>query len=80
MAPTLQQVQQLAHELPLNERILLASNLLDEIEAIAPDTFAGNDAAWEAEIARRVAEVETGTAETCTMEELEADMRSILGE
>ena len=80
MAPTLQQVQQLAHELPLNERILLASNLLEEIEADAPDTFAGDDTAWDAEIARRVAEVKAGTAETCSLEELKADARSILGE
>ncbi len=79
MAPTLQQVQQLAHELPLNERIQLASNLLEEIDAIAPDTFAGDDAAWDAEIARRVDEIKAGTAETITLEELKESMRSTLG-
>jgi putative addiction module component (TIGR02574 family) len=77
MAVTYRQVQQLAHELPLEERVILANDLLADA---GPDTFAGDDAAWDAEIARRVAEIKAGTAETCSMEELEADWRSILGE
>jgi hypothetical protein len=45
-----------------------------------PPAFSDDDPNWESEIARRVAEIKAGTAETCSLEELEADARSILGE
>lgn len=77
MPTTYQQVQQLAHKLPLEERMMLANDLL---ETAGPDFFAGDDAAWDSEIARRVAEIKAGTAETCSLEEIEADWRAILGE
>ncbi len=77
MPVTYQQVQQLAHELPLEERVMLANDLLADA---GPDLFAGDDAAWDAEIARRVAEIKAGTAETISLEEFEKSMRSTLGE
>jgi putative addiction module component (TIGR02574 family) len=80
MALTLQQVQQLAHELPLDEQMLLANSLLEEIGTDAPDAFAGDDAAWDAEISRRVEEIKAGTAETLSLEEFEESMRSTLDE
>ena len=77
MSPDYQQVQQLAHALPVNERLMLASELLEDVEY---RPFGEDDSAWEAEIARRVAEIHAGTAETCSLDELISDARSILSE
>ena len=42
-------------------------------------TEAEIDAAWDGEIARRVAEIKAGTAVTYSLEEVEADLRAIVG-
>lgn len=77
MPPSYQEVQQLAHELTPEERMMLVNDLLAELE---PHTLAEDDPGFEAEIERRVAEIKAGTAETCSLEDLEADFRNILGE
>lgn len=74
MAATYQDVRQLAKELPLEQRVMLANDLL---ETAGPDSFTGNDEAWDAEIERRVAEIQAGTAPSCSVAEFEADLRSI---
>jgi putative addiction module component (TIGR02574 family) len=80
MTHSYEEVQQLACELPVDQRILLANSLWESIESGKFDaTGAEVDAAWDAEIGRRVAEIKAGSAVTCSMQEVEADLRAIVG-
>jgi hypothetical protein len=75
-----EQLREIAAELPMEQRIFLANSLLQKIDVESEE--ASNDevqAAWDAEIATRVHEVRSGTARTCTLEELEADLNEIVG-
>lgn len=58
--------------LPLDERAKLALELLRSLEG-EPDSGAAE--AWDAEIERRAAEVEAGTAETMTLAEYREHIR-----
>ncbi|MBI4953657.1 MAG: addiction module protein [Myxococcales bacterium] len=58
--------------LPVAERARLALELLRSLDG-EPDADAG--AAWHAEIERRAAEVEGGTAETLTLDEYREHVR-----
>jgi putative addiction module component (TIGR02574 family) len=80
MAHTYEEVRQIAQELPEDQRILLANSLwesvdIDESEAAEAEI----DAAWDGEIARRVAEIKAGTAVTYSLDEVTAELRSIVG-
>jgi putative addiction module component (TIGR02574 family) len=76
MAHSYEEVQQIASELPEDQRILLANSLWESIEREEFDaTEAEVDAAWDAEIRRRVAEIKAGSAVTYSLEEVEADLR-----
>lgn len=80
MAHTLEEARQIALELPEDQRIQSADWLLESVGQEDSDaTVAEVDAAWDAEVARRVAEIKAGTAVTCSLEELEADLRTIVG-
>ena len=59
VANTYQNLAEQALSLPAQERLRLATELLDSVE---PGTDPNIDAAWEEHIQRRLAEVETGTA------------------
>ena len=76
MQHTYEEVQQFAFELPEDQRIQLANSLWESAEADEAEIAA----AWETEIAHRVVEVKAGTAVTCTLEEVEADLRAIVGQ
>jgi putative addiction module component (TIGR02574 family) len=58
--------------LPPEERARLA---LELIRSLDPDQENGATEAWDAEIARRGAEVDAGTAETMTIDEYRAHVR-----
>jgi putative addiction module component (TIGR02574 family) len=58
--------------LPAEERARLALELIRSLDAEAE---AGAADAWDAEIARRGAEVEAGTAQTMTVDEYRAHVR-----
>ena len=75
MQHTFEEVQQFAHELPEEQRILLATSLWESTDA-SEDEIA---AAWEPEIARRVEEIKAGTAVTYSLAEVEADLRAVVG-
>jgi hypothetical protein len=88
MPHTYEEVRQFAHELPEDQQILLANSLWES--AFAGEAEAGDgeiagawDAeiagAWDAEIAHRVGEIRAGTAVTCSLQEVEADLRAIVG-
>lgn len=79
MPHTYEEVRQIAQELPKDERVLLANSLwesvdVEEGEASEPEI----DAAWDAEIARRVSEIKAGTALTYSLDEVAAELRSIV--
>jgi putative addiction module component (TIGR02574 family) len=78
MQHTYEEVRQIACELPEEQRIQLADSLW---ESVGADTVgaAEIDAAWDGEIARRVAEIKAGTVVTYSLQEVEADLRAIVG-
>jgi len=80
MAPSFEQVRQLAQQLPEDQRIQLANSLWESVDTEEADvTEAEIAAAWDGEIERRVAEIEAGTAVTYTLQDIEADLRTIVG-
>jgi putative addiction module component (TIGR02574 family) len=80
MPHSLEEVRQLAYELPEDQRILLANALWESVDEKASDASEAEiDSAWDGEIQRRVAEIKAGTAVTYSMQEVEADLRAIVG-
>jgi len=78
MQHSLEQVRQLAYDLPEDQRLLLADSLLESVNDQAGAADVQLAAAWDEEIARRVAEIKAGTAATCSLEDLTSDLRSIV--
>jgi putative addiction module component (TIGR02574 family) len=75
MPRSFEEVRQIANELPVNQRILLANSLLEsavpaEDEATEPEV----DAAWDAEIKRRLEEIDSGAVELIPWEQVRAEM------
>ena len=70
-ASLVEELSRRAKELSLDERVQLA----EEILATVHETDEEVDAAWDAEIKRRVAEIENGTAELIPAEEVFARLR-----
>ena len=60
--------------LPVEERARLAFELIRSLDA---EVETGATDAWDAEIARRGAEVDAGIAETMTVDEYRAHVRSV---
>jgi putative addiction module component (TIGR02574 family) len=75
-----EEVRKIAYELPDKQRILLAESLCESVDDRVNDVSeAEAEAAWDGEIERRVAEIKAGTAVTYSLEEVEADLRAIVG-
>jgi hypothetical protein len=64
-----------ARRLPSGEFDWLSGELLQDGDG---SSDAEIDASWKDEVERRVAEVEAGTAVTCSWEEMEAELRARL--
>jgi putative addiction module component (TIGR02574 family) len=80
MPHTFEEIRQIVHELPEDQRILLAASLWESVEIDGTDVSEAEvDASWDAEIERRVAEIKAGTAITYSLQEVEADLRAIVG-
>jgi putative addiction module component (TIGR02574 family) len=80
MRHTYEEVQQFARELPVDQRILLANSLWESADAGDEEASEAEIAAtWEPEIARRVEEIKAGSAVTCSLAEVEADLRAVVG-
>ena len=60
-----------AEQLPERDRATLAGLLLETLE---PGTESDVEAAWSKEIARRVAELDTGTVQTIPWEEVREEL------
>lgn len=71
--PTLEKVRSEALRLTESERAELAHSLVSSLDGPA-DTDA--ESAWDAEIRRRLAEIEAGTAELIDREELRRRMQA----
>lgn len=76
MSPKLKQVTKDAIALPLEERGLLASKLIDTLntEELVSEEEAGE--AWDKEIARRVEEIKSGKVEGIPSEQVQAEIRA----
>lgn len=64
-----------ALSLPDKERAELASSLIDSLD---PAVDADSESAWQEEIARRLAEVESGKAKTVPWDEVRRKGRALL--
>lgn len=74
-SPTLEKVRSEALNLPESERAELAHNLVASLDGAAdPDA----EKAWDAEILRRLAEIDSGTADLIDREEFRRRMRARL--
>jgi putative addiction module component (TIGR02574 family) len=71
----LEQIQQLALELSQKERGELASWLLRQLDDEVADNPEEVEEAWNKEIARRVKEIENGTAKTIPGEQVMKEIR-----
>ena len=76
MSRSAQEVLEAARRLPPSEFDWLIGELLQEGDG---SSEAEIDASWKAEVERRVAEIESGTAVTYSWEEVEASLRARLG-
>jgi putative addiction module component (TIGR02574 family) len=76
MTTTVESLAAQANQLSAEER----THLVDLLIASLPEgDDAGVEAAWDTEIAQRVADVEAGTAKLIPAEEVHAKARKILG-
>ncbi len=74
MSATLDAISHDALVLPPDERVALAYRLLVSVE---PDPEPGADAAWDAEIARRIARFDAGDCQPVPAAEVFAALREI---
>ena len=75
MPRSLEEVRQIAYELPEDQRILLAESLLESVESSEDEAEEGAvDAAWGEEIKRRIDEIDSGAVETIPGEQVRAEM------
>lgn len=75
MEHSYEEVHQLAHALPEQERIRLANSLYDSIgTAEDQESEADVSAAWDAEIKRRLDEIDSGAVEMIPLEDVLARM------
>lgn len=75
MSTLVEELTQKARQLPPEERIQLAEELLATVQEVDSEV----EAAWDEEIRRRLAEIENGTAKLIPAEEVFAEVRRILG-
>ena len=73
MSTTLQSVEAAALKLNAEERAELIERLIDTVVPAPP-----LHPAWEAEIERRIAELDAGTVECIPAEKVFADMRALI--
>ncbi len=74
MTTLVDELSRKALELPAGERVRLAEKLLATVHEADPEV----EAAWDLEIQRRLAEVDSGTAKLIPAEEVFAEVRRIL--
>ena len=72
-ASLVEELSRRAKDLSPDERVQLAEEILATVHEVDEDV----DAAWDAEIKRRIAEIESGTAQLVPAEEVFAKLRRL---
>lgn len=81
MPHTFEKVRQIALELAYDERAKLSQELWESLHPPAESLpQAEIDAAWDAEIKRRVEEIGSGTAEMISWEQVRAELNAVIVE
>ncbi len=75
---TLDFVLEAARKLPIDDQYSLYNHLEDELHGVNSDTSTVHAKAWEMELDRRVAEVESGVAELIPAEQVLSELRGLL--
>jgi len=78
MATTLKEIEEQALRLPLKERGELAHRLIVSLDGEQEESPEAIAKAWGEEIARRVAEIDAGTAKLVPHEEVVAEIDELL--
>ena len=78
MGATLKEIEEQALRLPLKERGELAHRLIVSLNDEPEDSPAAITQAWDEEIARRVAEIDAGTAKLIPNEQVVAKIDELL--
>jgi putative addiction module component (TIGR02574 family) len=73
MPHSYEEARQIAHELPVDQRILLANSLWESVDRDSDDA-AAIEAAWDGEIKRRLDEIDSGAVELVPLEDVIARM------
>jgi putative addiction module component (TIGR02574 family) len=76
MSPEVSNLLKMALALPVDERAALANTLLDSLEI----TNESVEEAWDAEVARRIQDLEAGKAVTVRWEELRRELLAMVNE
>ncbi len=80
MPHTYEEVRQIAYELPQEQRIQLANSLWESVDTERHEEADENvEAAWKAEVDRRVSEDEAGIGTDLSWEEVVQPLRAQLG-
>ena len=74
LEPKLAEILEAALQLSPEQRGALASSLIQSLDIVPPDPAA--EAAWEAEILRRIQEIDEGRAELVPWSEVRRDLMS----
>jgi len=72
-ASLVEELSRRAKDLPPDERVRLAEEILATVHGVDEDV----DVEWDAEIKRRIAEIEAGTAQLVPAEEVFARLRRL---
>jgi len=75
MSALVEELSVRAKALPAEDRARLAEELLDSLAGESDD---GADAAWDQEIARRVAEIESGAVQLIASADVHAEARRLI--
>jgi putative addiction module component (TIGR02574 family) len=78
MSPETSDLLKRALALPVDERAALANTLLDTLEGPNESVFLQD--AWDAEVARRIADLKAGKAVTVPWEELHRELLAMVNE
>jgi putative addiction module component (TIGR02574 family) len=75
MPRSFQEVRQIANELPIEQRILVANSLWESIVPAEDEAAVGEAvAAWDDEVNRRLKEIDSRAVELVPWEQLRAEM------
>lgn len=78
MAAVFKDIETLALALPTRERSALVTRLLDSLESAFDDSPESVTAAWDEEIARRIADCDAGRTQGIPIEQVQAEIQVLL--